>query len=188
MAKKRTSLWDKVAAEDRVRMDEIFAPLMDLDPKDTVNKINERIDLYNQELRAKSKPKEDLMVGLECVVKEADFYLRTAVASGVVLYGGPAPFSYKTGHFSNVVLVVESSSPVKKLEIDGWPRLETGDIIRAYILKGTEKAEKFPFDQFHDPRREPKVHWVERDYEAVEKPSKIEKLRNGRVVATYHNS
>ena len=188
MAKKRTSSWDPVTAEDRKEMDELLKPLESVNPQDLVKKINEENEKYNQDLRAKAKTPEQLTVGLECVVEEANFYQSTGQASGgTVRYGG-SNSSYKTGHFLRTELSVKGDSLVQKLEFKGWPPLEAGDTIKVYILKGKQEPEKSFGPSCHDPFNQgPRTHLVERDYQPIEHPSKIEKLRNGLVVATYHN-
>lgn len=160
-------------------------PLGDVSLDDLFASARHETEKYNQDLRAKAKKKEELIVGLECVVQEVNQYQSTGHASsGEVRYGGPPVSSYKTGNFLRSELSVSSDSPVQKLEFQGWPHLEVGDTIKAYILKGQKEYEKgFGVDLHHNPPS----HWVERDYQPVEKPSKIEKLRDGKVVATYHN-
>ena len=55
---------------------------------------------YNQELRSKAKTTEQLTVGLECLVKNVEFYQSTgSVRTGTVRYGSPLPASTKTGYF-----------------------------------------------------------------------------------------
>ncbi len=84
---------------------------------------------------------------------------------------------------------MQSGTIVEKLEFKGWPSLEAGDTIKAYIMKGKQEAEKlsFGFSSVDPFDQGPKTHLVVRDYQSVEQPSKIEKLRYGKVVATYHN-
>ena len=38
--------------------------------------------------------------------------------------------------------MIKSDSPVQRLEFKGWPHLEAGDTIKAYVLKGEKQAEK----------------------------------------------
>lgn len=185
--KKRTSLWDPITAEDRDEMNKMFMSLKEVDPKDIVKKINEEYEKYNQDLRAKAKTKEELTVGLECTVLEVNGYQGSTsfTPRSEMMIGGSSP-SYGGGHTYRTEIKVESGTLVEKLNFKGWLHLEAGDGIRAYILKGQEEAEREPFSgiNFHS---DPKTHWVERDYQPVEHPAKIEKLRNGKVVSTYHN-
>lgn len=57
-------------------------------------------------------------------------------------------------------------------------------------MRGKKESEKHSLGSSRtDPFNQgPRTHLVERDYQLVEQPSKIEKLRDGKVVATYHNS
>src|SRR3989338_4981041 len=154
MSKKRTSSWDPVTAEDKKELDELLKPLENINPEDLVKKIKEETDQYNQDLRTKAKSPEQLTEGLECVVEGVNFYSRTCRASsGKVRYGGPSLPSYKTGHFLHTELSVKSDSPVQKLEFNGWPHLEAGDTIRAYILKGKKEPEKSFGPSHYDPIR-----------------------------------
>ena len=168
-------------------LDKMFEQLnKDVDPKALVKKIEEENDKYNQELRARAKTPEQLTVGLECVVQEVHCYQSSTSVSGA-WRSGSIP-SYPTSHTYRTEIKVKSSTLVEKLEFKGWPHLEIGDVIKAYILKGKQEAEKSFGSSRHDPFHQgPKTHLVERDYQPIEHPSKIEKLRDGKVVATYHN-
>ena len=187
---RRTSLGDPITAEDRTEMDELLKQLEGVDPKDLIKKITQETEQYNKELRAKAKNPEQLTVGLECVVKELHYHQHSIsfTPSSEIVLGGHSR-SYGGGHANSVELLVESNSLVTKLQFRGWPHLEAGDTIRAYILKGKKEPEKCSFGSFRDDpfNQGPKIHLVERDYQPVEQPSKIEKLRDGKVVATYHN-
>ncbi len=156
---------------------------------------------YNKCLRARAKTPEQLTVGLECVVQEAHGYqdLTSFTPRSEIVLGGRSN-SYQGGHTYRTEIKVQSSTLVEKLEFNGWPFLEAGDMIRAYIFKGKREYERglgliLPetikeFDSFFSKDQLANVpfHWVFRDYQPVEQPSKIEKLRDGKVVATYHNS
>ncbi|MDP3698453.1 MAG: hypothetical protein Q8R47_02605 [Nanoarchaeota archaeon] len=179
--------------ENKQKIDKILGPIEDVTFDDLFESARQKAEQYDQELRAKAKTEEELTVGLECVVESVNFYQRTGRATdGEVRYGGPPISSYKTGHFLHTELSVKSDSLVQKLplvqklQFNGWPHFEAGDTIRAYILKGKKEAEKGFGRNFHS--HHPKTHLVERDYQPIEQPSKIEKLRDGKVVATYHNS
>ncbi|GEM_PF-2881684 len=169
-------------------LDKMLEQLKDVDPKVLFNKIKEENEAYNRELQARAKTPEQLTVGLECVIEGVNFYQSAGQATREPVQYGGSNSSYKTGHFLRTELSVRCDSLVQKLEFRGWPHLEVGDSIKAYIMKGKEEAEK-SFGYLHrDPFNQgPATHLVERDYQPLEQPSKIEKLRNGLVVATYHN-
>lgn len=145
---------------------------------------------YNLELRARAKTEEQLTVGLECTVVDIHSYQSSTsfTPSSEIVLGGRSP-TYGGGHVYRTEMKVESGTLVEKLEFAGWPPLEVGDSIKAYVMKGKPEPEKHSLGSFCNDSfdQEPKTHLVERDYQATEQPSKIEKLRNGKVVATYHN-
>lgn len=187
---KKPSPWDQDQTADPSKLDLSFLPQNAEEIKARLEEAQKEDDAYNRDLQKRAKTFEQLTVGLECVVESVNFYQVTGHAtSGEVRYDGPALPSYKTGHFLRTELSVKSDSLVQKLGFNGWPHLEVGDIITAYIMKGKEETEKH-FGSFrNDPFNQgPKTHLVDRQYNTVEQPSKIEKLRDGKVVATYHNS
>ncbi|HLC97917.1 MAG TPA: hypothetical protein VJC21_04010 [Candidatus Nanoarchaeia archaeon] len=147
---------------------------------------------YNAELRTRAKTKEELMVLLECRVLSVEGYIAQSsfTPHSELRIGGTSP-SYKTGDSSSLELAVESGTAVKHLHFKGLPPLEKGDTIRAYIFKGKEEyerviiSERVPFILRRFGPRTPTV-LVEREFEENEQPFKIEKIRNGEVVATYH--
>ncbi len=162
--------------------------------KDFLAEIKNRFEQHNQELRAKAKTKEELTVDLECVVLEVNGYQNSTsfTPRSEIVIGGHSS-SYRGGHVYSTEIKVESGTLVEKLEFKGWPPLEAGDTIgdtiKAYILKGKQESEKSFGPYWGDPFDQgPRTHLVERPYQPVEQPSKIEKLRDGKVVATYHNS
>jgi len=188
MAKReRTSLWDPVTAEDRKKLDELLKPLENFteqDVKEQIEKLEQETKQYNEDLRARAKTPEQLTEGLKCTVLEVNEYQDSTHVYGE-WRSGPMRIT-NTGNTYHTEIRVKNGTLVEKLKFNGWPSLEKGDTIRAYILKGQEEAEKLHFE-FKDPYQDAKTHLVERDYQAVERPSKIEKLRDGKVVATYHN-
>lgn len=180
---KDSNPWDEDADPSKLDLSMLVPPT-----KAEIEKCKQEDEQYNKDLRTRAKTQEELTVGLECVVESVDFYQRTGRAtSKKARYGGPPVASHETGYFLHTELSVKSDSLVQKLEFKGWPPLEAGDTIKAYIMKGKEEPEKLSFGSYHDPYQEPKTHLVDRPYRAVEQPSKIEKLRDGKVVATYHN-
>ena len=81
-----------------------------------------------------------------------------------------------TGQSSGLEIKVESNSPVEKLTFGGCWSIEKGDTIRAYINM-IEKVGGGPVPVRLVPREE--------SLQSVESPSKIEKIRDGEIVATY---
>ena len=187
MAKKRNSWRDSITEEDRKRMDELLGPLDQKIDLDLLTKANDQAKKYNEQLRTKAKTEAELTVGLECTVQEGNFYQGSTsfTPRSEMVIGGHSS-SYSGGHTYHSEITVESETLVEKLQFKGWPPLEAGDTIRAYVLKGKQEYEKNVMDSGTWDNTS-HSHWVERDYQATEKPSKIEKLRDGRVVATYHN-
>ncbi len=184
MVEKRTSLLDSITAEDRKKLDESLKPLDGVSLGDLFESARHETEKYNQDLRTRAKTPEQLTEGLECVVEEVNDYQGSTSVTDEPRMGGPST-SQKTGHVYRTEIRVLTGTFVKKLKFKGWPHLEAGDTIKAYILKGQKESEKsFEVDLYHNPPS----HWVERDYQPIEQPSKIEKLRDGKVVATYHNS
>lgn len=132
---------------------------------------------YNNDLKAKAKKREDLIVALEYTVE------------AVVGYSGKGEGSY-------LEISVCSDSSVKKLRFNGWAPIEKGDRIRAYIFKGVRMFERevnlgeiaeHPLIEFTDI-----AHWVERELLVEEHPEEIDRLRDDRlkswtVAAIYYN-
>lgn len=167
-------------------LDELLKPLKEVNIGDLFVRLNKKAIRHNKKLRARAKNQEKLTVGLECTVLEVNSYQASTsfTPRSELVLGGTSP-SYGGGHTYQTEIKVESGTLVEKLQFNGWPHLETGDQIRAYILKGQPEYEKQVMG--NGTFGNEKSHWVEREYEATEKPSKIEKLRDGKVVATYHN-
>ena len=154
---------------------------------------------FTRDLRKRAKTVKKLTIGLECLVVESHYHQRATsfTPHSEIVLDGRSP-SYSGGHLYRVELMVESDSSVRKLLFNGWPHLETGDVIKAYIFKGKKGYEHSrglivpknieELADFHQAVfKDVPFHWVERKYLPVEQPSKIEKLRDGKVVATYHN-
>ena len=190
MAKERNPAGLLDQSADPSRLDLSRLPQNAKEMKAALRKIRGEDEKYNKDLQTRAKTPEELTVGLECVVKEVNSYQGSIsfTPSSEIVLGGRSR-SYGGGHTYRTEIKVESGTLVEKLEFKGWPHLEAGDIIKAYIMKGKQEPEKF----FGSYRRDlfdqgPKTHLVERPYQPVEQPSKIEKLRDGKVVATYNNS
>ena len=142
-------------------------------------------------LKEKSKPKEELIVPLDCLVLSSTTttYHRSITLSSEIRIGHRSP-QYNAGSIISLELEVKTNSPVKILQYNGVAPLEAGDQIRAYTLKAKEISENDTLDPFgiveddfgfsHNP-----TFWIERDYQEQEETHKIEKIRDGKVVATY---
>lgn len=179
----------KSADPSKLDLSKFFSELVP-PTKANLEKWRQEDEQYNQDLRSRAKTPEQLTQGLECTVLEVNDYQGSTSftpRSEIVIEGHSS--SYRGGHTYRTELKVQSDTLVEKLEFKGWPPLEAGDTIRAYILKGKQEAEKSFGPSCRDPFHQgSQTHLVERDYQPVEHPSKIEKLRDGKVVATYHNS
>ncbi len=124
-------------------------------------------------------------VAVVCIVDKATGYTRAVhhTPHSEIRYGGHTP-SYRTGETMRLELEVLTNTPVKKILFSGWPPLQKGDSIIAYVLKAEVK---------HDPTKRIMIgsqykfqtYMVDRDFKEEEIASKIEKIVNGEVVATY---
>lgn len=185
----------KESEELSLKLDNLFKTLSvkeGIDQQDLVEQVRkeaeQEINNYNQDLRARAKNPEQLTVGLECTVLEVNYYHDSISFTPYsdMVFGGNSP-SYSGGHVYRTEIRVNSGTLVEKLSFKGWIPLEAGDLLRAYITKGKKEFEKgeLNFDSEYTPFQP--AHFVERDYQPEECPSKIEKLRNGNVAATYNN-
>ena len=144
---------------------------------------------YNARLKKKAKTYEELVVPVDCFVE----YLSGTTSGKSITTksewraGGSAP-SYNAGDVQECTIDVRvDGTPIKHLYFKGWPPIQKGDTIRAYIFKGTEvrlKNEEEGLGALAEIRNPERV-LVERDFDETEKPSKIEKLVNGEPVAEY---
>ena len=137
-------------------------------------------DKFNKRLRKRQTTEEKVTVSLECVVGSvvkcapgayhtpAD-KLRTFRAIGYSDYSAPL-----------TELQVSSGTVVNKLYLEGWPSIEEGDSIRAYIVKGAYERERAPLRHYGK-----KSFFVERNFCGEEVPVKVEKICDGRVIETY---
>lgn len=165
---------------------------------DNINKpelgkqVLENIEKYNKDLRARAKTLEELTIPVLCLVESI-----VGSASKIhhtphseMVYGGTTP-SYHTGDALKTEISVKTSTPVTKIIFGGWPPIEKGDLIKAYIIKAKEEYEKLSFNIerlfCYQQHRQPTPLYVERDFKNEETAIKIEKLKNDVIVATYIN-
>lgn len=169
-------------------------PLSDEEMKARMKKATNSCKRYNARLRKRAKPKEELLIPVDCLVERVTGYTHEVshTPHSEVRYGGSSP-SYKTGMFLSLELSVQTGTPIETIKFPGWPPIEKGDKIRAYIFAGTEEHEK-PLGSISEiidasvRLHKPASHWVQREFTETEEVQKIEKLRNNKVVATYINS
>ncbi len=187
-ASKRESLWDPVTAEDREKLEQVLAPFADVDVDVVVKEGLEKQKAYNKQLRESARTPEQLTVGIECKVIDANFYQQgtSHTPRSEMRIGGNSPV-YRTGDIYHLELIVDSNSPLKKITFNGWPHIEVGDLIKAYMIQGEYKFEKELFSEpvYHKSHTTPK-QLVPRELKEHEFPFKLEKLRDGLVVARYH--
>lgn len=145
----------------------------------------EDIKRYNAELRKRAQKKEDLIVPVDFTVESVLGYNSGTgcIPIGPIVMGGHTP-TRQVGDYSALELQVNSAkTQVKKLSFNGWPPIEAGDKIRAYIFIGEEKKE-MPTQGFEYCGQS---HYIQREFKKQETAVKIEKLKKGKVVATYTN-
>jgi hypothetical protein len=154
------------------------------------DELAKEIEKKNEELRAKAKKREDLIVPVYCYVTSVEGYLsqRKMTPHSERMIGGKSP-SYNVGDSSRLELLVDTKEGIKYVNFAGWPPIEKGDSIKAYFLKGELKSEetKLGIQRISMRYNQLQSHWIERDFQETETALKIEKLRDGKVVATYHN-
>ncbi|GEM_PF-5790566 len=106
-----------------------------------------------------------------------------------MVFGGSSPV-YNGGNVYTLEIALESVSAVKKLNFDGWPNLEKGDKINAYVFACNEQ-DRGMRALMNSCRRwgEAKLHpwYVARELTSEESAFKIEKVKNNEVVAVYES-
>lgn len=173
--------------DQKIKPDNILDDLVTTEgAEDIFKKMFEKDEKYNQELRKKSKSKEELVVNLELLVKSVNGYINQTsfTPRSEMVLGGTSP-RYGGGDKSYLEIEVYSGNKVKIIEFQGLPPIFAGDKIRAYIFKGEEKFEKESFPKHS--RNNPTSHYIERDFKKIEKAFKIEKLSKNDILATYHS-
>lgn len=164
-----------------------------LDINDLIKKAAENARKHNEDLHKLAKPYEALIVPVEAIVESVEGYTTTVYArSGPLIIGGHNP-TYRSGHISRLELYVKTTepTPITKITFNGLPPIYAGDKILAYVFKGREEYEKESIGYFCRPRHlagpglQPEPFYVEREFNKEEQIEKIEKLSNGKVIATY---
>jgi hypothetical protein len=143
----------------------------------------------NADLEARAKTVPKLIVTLDCSV--------TGVyGSGrqMSVYDQRCLSDRQAGTRSYTIFTVDTKTIVSQLIMPILPPIEVGDYIRAFIYVGKEETERRTASilaKFIDevPSQSLlKKYIVEREFEAIERPLVIQKLRDGQDVATYVNS
>lgn len=149
--------------------------------------IQKEDEKYNADLQKRAKKPEDLIVPVYATIKSFDGNSSSTSFTpfSEMAIGGHSP-RYQRGNSLNLEMRVETKTPIKRLHWGGYPpSLEVGDTIRAYIVKGIQETER-GHSRLGPSYPAPPSHWVSRNFQEEENPFKIEKLRKGKVVATYH--
>jgi|SRR3989344_688725 len=150
---------------------------------------------YNQILRARSKRPDELVVSVTGLVRSVVNTVKPLSYSFEEFRFGTNPKQHVTGYeFRSKIEIGETNTPVTKLTFYGWPNLQSGDTVKAYILKGEELEEKAAtlaeqvtddLEQAGAIRLRRSHHWIDREFREVEEPFKLEKLVNDQVVVSY---
>ena len=130
-------------------------------------------------------------------------YLRTSVPTGSLHYGGPpTPMADTGASMKSIITLSKNPYRVDKIKMCGWPPLQAGDHITAYIVTGMK--ERVPID-VPDPESIPHVQteaiyhgncipetshffWNKRNLTPEETAYKIEKVKGRSVLACYRDT
>ncbi|MDO8517402.1 MAG: hypothetical protein Q7S33_04750 [Nanoarchaeota archaeon] len=141
--------------------------------------IRESFEKADEELRKRSRPKEELIIPVEFSVERALTltYNNSITPMSEMLIGGVSPH-YNAGASARLELDVKSldSNSVKKIIYNGFANIQAGDFIRAYIEKYNVEEEQFGFGPIANGRVCRPEHYVERDFNETESVRRIEKL------------
>jgi len=151
------------------------------DVEEDFRKSKELMDKY------KGKTKKDFLVPVERLVKLVKGDTREITTTDDPMHAviGQPMRSYHAGYESSLEIVLENS-PVKIITFNGLPPIFKGDMIRAYVVKA--KACNYfidPMDMLDDGQRT--LYLPRDDFREIEPAAKIEKLVDGKVIATYLN-
>ena|SRR3989344_5359969 len=174
--------------------------------KETSDRIHQSIEKAienrrrdNQELLNAAKPKEELIVALNChVLSSTEYYRNVSVhVQSEMMIGGVNP-TYKAGQQALLELLVYCYQypDLKTVTFKGNPAIETDDHIKAYVFLGEAKYLKDEADIFYfsDNPMFPKEvkrgdpFYVLRKVKEKELALKIEKIRGNRVLKTFIDS
>lgn len=129
-------------------------------------------------LEARAKPKEELVYSVIGRVTSFDG-TQISVDRAIARQwraGGRDLFYDKGDRLTARIGIETTDTPVKILEVRGWPYIRAGDIVRAYIFSG----------EIEQAKLSSKEYLVERELMETESPIKLEVLVDGSVAATYH--
>lgn len=141
-----------------------------------------------EDLLARQRTEEQVTVPLELIVRDVIGWSESLkfTPESEIRLGGNAR-AYAAGNRQYSAIMVEGHDTVRVLKFPGWPPLETGERIRAYVFAGTyapvNQAEALMETMGRRPQGERIL--VDRPLYEEESPLRIEKLRADRVVATY---
>jgi hypothetical protein len=176
-------------------------------------KLEVEVKKYNSWLDLCSRTKEQLIVPVEYQVEAVTFYGRgdrSFTPHSEMVMGGRSP-EYPLGDSYSCDIVV-NGAPLKQITFIGWPAIQKGDRVKAYIFAAEEKGKKYLAEgaffghweirelkknedtiymrSVFDPedRKNPFV-LVQRDFKEKERAMKIEKIDNlGKILAVYIDS
>ena len=144
---------------------------------------------FNEQLKARAKPYDELVKSLECTVVSAydgstSFDPRDSLTIPLSPHSRPYQKMVQNSHG---ILEVISDSAVKVIRYNGSVGgIDADDRIRVYIFKGEEIALHDLADNYETSfNGEAKKVLVERDFQEEEDAVKIEKLKGDKVVHTY---
>jgi len=150
---------------------------------------------YNQELLSAAKPREELIIPLNCYVssateiyREVHFYTRSEL-----IVGGSTP-SYNGGQQASLELMVDCPGhpELKTIFFSGNPAIKTDDWITAYVFMGEAKY-------LQDENSVPDLSrsrfldtelplYVLRAVRERERALRIERVRGNKILKTYLDS
>ena len=174
--------------------------------KEKLDKINQSIKIAiekrrrdNQELLNAAKPKEELIISLNChILSATEFYKDIDLRIESEFRAGASIPTYNTGQQTTLELMVDCYKypELKTILFFGNPGLETDDHIKAYVFLGeakylTDAADIFDFSDNPMFSKEAKMGdplYILREVKEKEQALKIEKVRGQRILKTYIDS
>ena len=158
-------------------------------------KLKREAKAHNERIKSEGQRYNALIQTLEATVAMVHYHTQeTSIRSMSEQRMGGSSSTYRGGNIDCCVIELElqENIPVQKLKFSGWPHLEIGDTIRAYIFTGKKEFEKDELTGFSHMRQtrthpNPPSYLLLRNYKTTERPNTIEKLRDGNVVAIYNN-
>jgi hypothetical protein len=143
----------------------------------------EIVEKYNSKLRRNAKKQEELLSSVDFIVNSVvGRVYQSQYVTDSIMMGGKS-LGHKTGDISLLELkVCSSDTPIKELAFPGLPPIQAGDTICAYIFRGQSMQELDSYGHANGASC-----FVKRPFEEKEIPLKIEKLKEGKVIATYIN-